>query len=513
MWPLDITISNYRCFKDPVTLTVEDGFTALVGVNNAGKSTLLRFFYEFRNLFNILSHPNELLRLLQNQQHSIDILGVSSPAEIFCTFRNGPVDIVFLIGDRRLLVRFTENNSFSTSFLGAGLDKNKWSLGGDGSSLTNAGDFIADVKPFFDAMLALSQCIYVGPFRNALNEGAKESYFDIPVGRAFIRAWRRYKTGNSKPDNERCAQITEDIAHLFGYRRLDINASDDDLTCQLLVDGKSFRLFEVGSGLTQFIVVLGSVAMKRHSFVLIDEPELNLHPSLQMDFLTTLCSYAEQGVIFATHSYGLARASATRLLAVTKGASPTGSSISRIEKLPALGLFLGELSYAGYRELGFDRVLLVEGVYDIKTVQHFMRLYGKDHVIVTLPLGGDALIDGNRQQELDEFVRLTRKPSKVYILIDSEREALGDPLKPRRQDFVNACHSLGMTCHVTQRRAIENYFTDIAVKSVFSHGAALAAFDDPKQLVGGKKNAWRIARMMKKADIENTDVGQFLNGI
>jgi AAA15 family ATPase/GTPase len=52
----DITIKNYRCFheSDPLRIRIQPGFTALLGANNSGKSALLRFFYEFRNLFESL---------------------------------------------------------------------------------------------------------------------------------------------------------------------------------------------------------------------------------------------------------------------------------------------------------------------------------------------------------------------------------------------------------------------------------------------------------------------------
>src|SRR5690348_1964126 len=49
----DLTIKNYRCFADeePARISVRPGFTAFLGPNNAGKSTMLRLFYELRTLF------------------------------------------------------------------------------------------------------------------------------------------------------------------------------------------------------------------------------------------------------------------------------------------------------------------------------------------------------------------------------------------------------------------------------------------------------------------------------
>ena len=60
------------------------------------------------------------------------------------------------------------------------------------------------------------------------------------------------------------------------------------------------------------------MAVRRPAYVLIDEPELNLHPSLQLDFLTTLAGYTSAGILFATHSLGLARAGAEQIYSVRR---------------------------------------------------------------------------------------------------------------------------------------------------------------------------------------------------
>src|SRR5689334_5413027 len=55
-----LTIKNYRCFEDQAPLRIDFGrrFTAFVGPNNAGKSTILRWLYEFRHLFHQLQTNN-----------------------------------------------------------------------------------------------------------------------------------------------------------------------------------------------------------------------------------------------------------------------------------------------------------------------------------------------------------------------------------------------------------------------------------------------------------------------
>src|SRR5262249_21687366 len=156
-------------------------------------------------------------------------------------------------------------------------------------------------------------------------------------------------------------RLTEDIRHIFGFRQLEINPSPDDQTLKFLINGRSFSLPELGSGLAQFVLVLATAATKQPNFALIDEPELNLHPSLQLDFLTTLGSYCRRGVLFATHSYGLARARAQSVYTLRNDID-AGSEIRPLESTPRLAALLGELSYSAFKELGFDKILLVEGV-------------------------------------------------------------------------------------------------------------------------------------------------------
>ena len=56
---IDVTLTHYRCFHDasPVRFALEPGKTiALIGMNNAGKSALMRFFYEFKQV--LINYPS-----------------------------------------------------------------------------------------------------------------------------------------------------------------------------------------------------------------------------------------------------------------------------------------------------------------------------------------------------------------------------------------------------------------------------------------------------------------------
>jgi hypothetical protein len=245
---------------------------------------------------------------------------------------------------------------------------------------------------------------------------------------------------------------------------------------------------------------------------LLDEPELNLHPSLQVDFLTTIASYATEGVLFGTHSIGLARSVAQQVYGL-KRLRQGASEMRPLEALPRLPEFLGELSFSGYRELGFQGVLLVEGPTDVTTIQQFLRKLRLDHKIVLLPLGGSTMINGGREAELIEIQRIS---NDINVLIDSERQIEGSNLATERRAFVASCEKLGIRCHVLHRRAIENYLTDRAIKAIKSTAyRALAAFErlGDAAPAWSKRENWRIAREMSLDELNGTDLGDFLQSL
>ncbi len=529
---IEIALKNYRCFPDskPARFIIKDGFISFIGVNNSGKSSLLKFFYEFRPLFNVLQNPTaNLINALRDNQQSMGYSStIQDTSELFCNLNDRDIEIEIKFRDsvvnsdingvptpsKIVLIILRSNNYWL-----AQLSSTQRNLDTRGKSL----DFmdkilrinytpVCDLTPLFEVFEVFHKMLYIGPFRNAINIGTKSDYFDIQVGQSFIQTWKSYKTGNTKKHNEAIYKLTDDIKRIFEFDSLEINSSPDDSELQLFVNGKSYRLSELGSGLTQFILVLANTAIKEPSMILIDEPELNLHPTLQLDFLTSLTSYAKSGVIFATHSIGLARLSSELKYSIRKNAKKE-IEVTDLDTLPTLSEFLGELSFSGYQELGFDKILLVEGSTDVKTYQQFLRKLNIDHKILIMPLGGNSLINDKAEAQLLEIKRIS---PNISAIIDSELDNEKAPLSKDRAAFVEICKKTKINCHVLKYRATENYLTDGAIKKI--KGTKYSAIQPYEALSDAtvewaKSENWRIAREMSKEEIEATDIGKFLKSI
>ena len=528
---VEITIKNYRCFPDsnPAKILLQKGFTSFVGVNNSGKSTLLKFFYEFRHIFQMLSSPTTVPRVLNGRFKGFNLpSSISDVEELFCNANNRDLEIQIryiyttsekeqnseLIPDRfDLLITHGINHFTSKIYLAEGELKfnpdmpNAKTVAGTTLNLDDHPK--VELSEVIQTFKTLSEILYIGPFRNVINAVPGENYYDIQVGKHFINTWRAWKTGTKKSENEAIIRLTDDIKNIFDYADLEINSTDDQNDLKVSINRKSYKLSELGSGIAQFILVLANALIKQPSYVLIDEPELNLHPSLQLDFLTTLGSYATEGVLFATHSIGLARASSDKIYSVRKIVDGE-SEISDFEATQHFSEFLGELSFTAYKELGFDKVLLVEGTTDVKTIQQFLHLHRIDHKIMLLPMGGSSLINSSSEHELAEITRIS---DNIFALIDSELNESGADLKPERAEFIEICGRLGIDCHCLVRRATENYLADSAVKKIKGDKyRALGHYEKLDEISPNwsKHENWKIAREMTLDDLKGTDLGEFI---
>ena len=520
---LGLTIKNLRCFPDPqgAQISLGNDFTALIGANNSGKSSLLRFFYEFRHLFNILKDPAHVINLT-TAGHSLpftvpdtilesqDVFSDTNdrPIEIEVRFPRQtnsslpPIERVAIIIRRSVprQLNFTAQFYVAQNQSVRGVTKLPDGIAHVGTAATF--DFTEVLAGFSE----LSDTFYIGSFRNAVQlEGGK--YFDLRVGNAAVHVWADFTL--SKQKHERAARLQNELRDIFGFESLKIDVSKEPPMLRLLINGKSQLLGEVGSGLSQFVIILSQLALSKPAYVLIDEPELHLHASLQSKFLMTLGTYSKRGVVFGTHNIGLARAVADRIYSVRR----LSEGVSETRPFESSGSYpelLGELSYSGYRDLGFKKVLLVEGPTEVKTFQQFLRFVGVDHQVVILQLGGSSMINGKRDQELAEVKRICEES---FAVIDSERKSEKDPLPNDRADFEKMCKGLGIDCHVLERRATENYFSGHAIEKV--KGAKYKALDPYERLKDAvqpwEKDAnWRIAREMTWDDLEQTDLGNFL---
>ena len=537
---INLVVKNYRCFTDekPLRLHFGKGFTAFVGVNNAGKSSILKMFHELRSIFHSLSSmQTEFFSVASGNSRSFENPpSVFEIEEMFTNLNERDISLEVRFSyeasessnsvpepNRAVIQLSRTNRSWSTQFY---KDEAQIVTGPslsvkDSRLVDSIGGPKVDFARLMDGFNLLSRAMYVGPFRHisAFKSGdttyssttfaTGDNYFDLKIGQDFLQLWSSAQTGK-RIESEAISGLVRTLEGIFGFARLTI--SSDSRNLHINVDGKSFKLSELGSGLAQFILVLGNAVLRKPSYILVDEPELHLHPVLQRAFLNTLGLYATEGLLFTTHSYGLARANSDVVFTVTKD-KIGGSEIRHLSAHTNLSEFLGELNFAGYQELGFDKLLLVEGPTDGHTIQQLLRKLKIDHRVLTMHLGGSSSINANVGQQLEELKRIT---PKIAAVIDSERTEKGTVLPADRAAFQECCNKANIPCLVLERRSMDNYLTDVAIKKVKGEKyRALGPYEKLNQspLPWSKEENWKIASTMQIADFNNTDLGKFLSSL
>jgi hypothetical protein len=365
------------------------------------------------------------------------------------------------------------------------------------------GNILFDLSGIFRACSLLRSSYLMGTLRTPAGSfGGAE--FDAQVGAGVISNWHSLKAG-SKLNRRRASEITARIASIFDIDGFDIDVAQSGGELIASVQGQSYRLAELGSGLGHFIVAIANLAGQgATSWVLVDEPENGLHPTLQAEFLTTLAGFASEGVVFATHSYGLARRMGGALYGLRRNGAE--SVLTEGQRTGSLAALAGEMGFSAYHDLGHDGILLVEGPTDVPSFGEFMRLLGMTPNLVILPLGGVSHVSPAPRSHLSELRRVTQR---LAAIIDSEKSSAEEPLPSERQAFVEACLAEGIPCHVLDRRATENYLTDHAVKAVLGNAyQALGPYDKPKGWIKGRN--WQMAAAMTAQDLESTDLANKL---
>jgi predicted ATPase len=524
-----VTVKNYRCFAAPARITLELGhrLTAFVGPNNAGKSTILKFFYELRSIFQS-GDKLKAANVSPSGPRFAPPKEVTDPEELFCNENDQDIEILvecapmefeeLAFGPRGLppfvptQIRFVLSRATKavTSAILCGSDWLENQLQRMGPSVyTNPSnnEQVIDCRSIFAACDLVGDTLYVPAFRNLINVGANDSFYDILTGDAFVRNWSNAAGPGLRSRNEAVASLNESVEAVFRLKRFELVAATDQRSLQAYIDRKPYKLSELGTGLAQFIMVMFSARLSRSAFVLIDEPETGLHPSLQIDFLTTLADTARIGSLFATHSIGLARSVADKTYTVVR----TGghSELRDFDAQTNVAEFLGEMSYSGSVELGYRKVLLVEGFTEIKAVQQFLRMLKIDHEVTVVPLGGNTVIRSHPERALVELRRLS---CNIFALIDSERASASAEVDKVRKRFARTCERFGVDCHILNRRSIENYFTDDAIRKTQISVQPPKALGDYGEVPKGwsKELNWRTAREMAWDDVATTDLGVFL---
>lgn len=185
---LRLTLKNYRAFDHgrPVQWLIDDQFRAFVGINNSGKSSLLRFFHEIRQRLLVLGQAptqNPSQQITFGTPTPIGFTSVADQQEVFCNRNDHDMLAEFALIDpseadgglepTKVVMRWRRADAALTvAFEARGAVTHAAQFSGANPVINlNGTETSLDVTRYVSAFAFndLAASLYLGPFRNAVN--------------------------------------------------------------------------------------------------------------------------------------------------------------------------------------------------------------------------------------------------------------------------------------------------------------------------------------------------------
>jgi len=256
--------------------------------------------------------------------------------------------------------------------------------------------------------------------------------------------------------------ILDEISHYFpDIINLNSDRTEQDVSTLTYEEyGKKLDILYSGTGLKHFLDILLKITLSGASIVLLDEPELGLHPDLQrrfMDYLNTIATRKDLQIFIGTHSQVILNY--VDSINFYRVLNYNGNrEILPVEK-EAIHTVLSDLGLRPSDFFNQDICLLVEGASEIIFYEHIIRnLYQNEFEKIAIGIiqygGGAAEGIINGTIDISNIV-----PSQKYLLWTRDRDSKPTEIPSNISTrFKNKIESTGYTCLITNKREIEYYY-------------------------------------------------------
>lgn len=519
-----LAFSNFRSFVDETEIPFSKKVTFLVGPNNSGKSNVLRFLAILFN--NAHGHIDE----------NLDFADSNDKTTRFSLFLNREF-VAARTSNRKMLQAHLRGNALDGFPLVGHMTKQgvtflandeifnlvpREYFGGRGEFLEDfksSSSEVSNVQTFVNSLeigKEFKGTVYVPNVRFITQPGNPVPHFNgigLPgTTISFSDVITELGDMDRPTQNARHLRLKLDgicsfIAYCLEKENVSIQIPRDNSTILVSIDGNEQPLSNLGTGVEQFIIIALASYIFPEKLILIDEPELHLHPRAQKRLMKYLYENVDSQFVIATHSAAILDSVDADVIRIENDGTVTAgqtieSNSDKYRAVRDLGHSPSELIQTNY-------AIWVEGPSDRVYINHWIKLIdetlleGIDYSVVFY--GGRVLAQFSFSDDGSDLVNAVSLSREFAVVIDSDKKTKEAAINGTKTRVLEEIERLGGFCWVTQGREVENYLSNAVIQNLASEDSGVTVPKDEFAQVLDPERVKKVDFARRAIEVANDD--------